>query len=237
MIKKNVKKYVFTRWENKQQTITKMSSIGETHPLVESNQMMYCFDAICKDIFRAGYVPTSADGLEFTGRRVNVIEFKSGFKENITTANYDKTKAQCEHMITAGCEDPICEDYWQKHKRVRKLEKNELYNSLHLKALETYATLEHFILPNCEDLPGKPHLVTFTVVVDAEPVSAIEDIYSDLACKTSSTAALPSRQTNIHQSIRDSLRRLCLQKDKSGNTCYYDEIKVIPASVFLNNLM
>lgn len=219
MTSKNLEAYISNNWGPPQKTISEISASNNSEPLVRSEKKMYCLDDICKDIYVPKYLPTSADGLDFRPRCIHLIEFKSGFRDKITKENFDLDTAKCESK------GDLCQDYWKSFRRVRELEKEALVDSLRLKAIESYITLDRCLLPLCEELPGKQVRIKLTAVIDAEESDTMEDMLAELAGKK-------PKSDNPYKNIRQALSRLQQQTDKKGITYYYDEIEVISAQEY-----
>lgn len=226
MITKDVAQYAQTQWAEHRVSITECSQDDRGHALVKDDGMLYHFDAISNSLYDKRK-PSSADGLAITDKRVSLIEFKSGFRDHITKEGFDADKGKCEHI------QKVCEDYFKLFGKKRKLEKRQLIDSVHLKAIESYMTLEKRILPCCPDGNRNRQLV-LVVVLDADPVDVIEDTLSGLTASTSEPE--PKKELtpyeNVISSVRSALSFLCKQRDASGQPYYYDQIEVMSASDF-----
>ena len=224
MTQKDLETYIVGKWGPPNKTIREISMSGGTIPLVDSDEMMYCFDDICKAIYSTRSLPTSADGLVFKPTYIQLIEFKSGFKDKITKENFNPEEAKCEYKGDA------CDDYWGLFRKVRKLEKDELIDSLRLKAIESYIALENCLFPYCSDFSDKKLGVRLLIVIDAEETDAMEDMLATLAKKK------PGKE-NMLKKVRKAVSRLINQEDISGRRFYYDAIEVISAQEFQKRLV
>lgn len=221
MIQKDLCAYA-VRWPLS--TVTELSMNKHTHiPLVESDVQMYSFENICSDLGLGPKLPASADGLDVTPRNINLIEFKSGFRNKINRNNFDEEKARCSKT------HEVCEDYWEQFFKRRELEISELIDSFHIKALESYLTLERQILPCCQDAE-RPVRVIFTAVIDADPVDAMEDTLAGLAERTGEDTSSPINR------VKQALNRLAGVKDAGENIYCYDQIEVLSAQEYKNQL-
>lgn len=223
MTQKNLEAYILSIWGAPQKTVSEISASNNAKSLVASEQKMYCFDDICKDIFGAQSLPASADGLVFRPKYIELVEFKSGFKEKISKANFDLEKAKCE------IKGAICSDYWTQFNKARKLEKGDLVSSLYMKAVESFITLDQRIFPHCEDMPDKQLRIKYTIVIDAEETDTIDDLMAGLAGKKSSSESMYTK-------IRKAVSKLCNQTDKYGQSYFYDMIEVVSAEEYQKRL-
>ena len=221
MIKKNLLPFAKREWKKYKNSITNISKDSHGKPLVTSKIQIYHFDEkIIPTIFDSKkIIPCSADGIVPMAKKIIVIEFKQGFKDKITIANYDPQKAMCSE----GTPPIPCPEYWKLFCSIREKEKKELINAIKLKAIETYITLEKHIFPNCPS--GKNIEVDYFVVIDGDDVDGQENILENLAGKT--------KGNNIFAKIRESLIRL--QTTPSKNY-YYDKIEVLSGSEFLEKI-
>ena len=110
MMDKVIKDYFEEHWKNDYflDTVTDLSKregrgIGS---LVKNDRFkFYNMDKICKAVFKESQVPTSADAINITDKEIEVIEFKSGFKRNITKENFDKNLMLCEKAGNIFCDE------------------------------------------------------------------------------------------------------------------------------------
>jgi hypothetical protein len=163
MMPKNLPQYILENWERYKVTISDASKSDVGVSLVESEEEIYNFDQVCKDFFAGKNVPTSADGVQIQGRNVELVEFKSGFKQRVTKDKFDPDKGTCK---SAG---KVCTDYWNLFWENQDRKRAQLISSVRTKAIESYVFLEKHILPRCLDYTegGKMKLV-FTVVIDED---------------------------------------------------------------------
>ena len=232
MITKDVAQYAQMQWPEHRVSITECSKSDQGSSLVKDDSIVYHFDAISHSLYRRKVKPSSADGLAITDKHVSLIEFKTGFMDHITKENFDVNKAKCDYI-----ENEVCPGYFKLFEKKRKLEKKQLIDSVHLKAIESYITLEKHILPNCPD-GGRKRKLVLVVVLDADPVDAMEDTLSGLATSQpkSESPKTPTPKTqpkkNAISSVRNALKFLCGQEDACGQPYYYDRIEVMSASDF-----
>lgn len=224
MITKDVKAYAVSNWGEFLSPITELSKSGKGVSLVQSPIQLYNFDDICKSLFVQGKAPTSADGLELSGRTVELVEFKSGFKQRITKHNFNPEQGRC----TAPNVNRVCEDYWKLFFKNQKTNISVLISSIRHKAVESYVTLEKQVFPHCQDV-GTPIPLKLVVVIDEDEIDSIEDTYSGLAGNTDT-------EDNHFSAIRSALRRLVNQHDADGNAYFYDCIEVLSVQDYLNRL-
>ena len=107
MITKDVQAYARSNWNYFLRPITELSKSEKGIPLVQSQVQLYSFDAVCKSLFAPGKVPTSTDGLNVSAKAVELVEFKSGFKQRITKHNFDPRQGRCKDT------DKVCDEYWK----------------------------------------------------------------------------------------------------------------------------
>lgn len=222
MITKDLRTFAESTWQDYRESVTELSkSHGSGVSLVTSGQMLYNFDHICEDQFIDGDVPTSADALAVTTNSVELIEFKSGFRQKIRKDNLDPAKAICQHT------HEICGSYWDLFFENQKRKLRELISSVRLKAIESYVTLEKCIFPLCRELHGARYLrLKLIVVIDEDGVDAMEDTLAELAGTQVSS--------NCYADVRRALSRLRNKIDAAGNSYYYDDIEVMSSHDFQN---
>lgn len=222
---RDVKIFADNRWQEYKASITDISKSGNCNgSLVQSTEVIYSFDQICQFLFSNDRCPSSADGLAFTKKALLLIEFKSGFKQNITKDNYDPDKAKCEYS------GEPCPYYYQLFRENRKLKREELIHSIRLKAIESVVTLEKHVFPCCcKDFREKRIPINFIVVIDGYFTEGIEDILATLAKS-------PCPGENVYNSIKQALSRLMGNQDYNRNIYYYDKIEVMSCAEFYNFL-
>lgn len=229
MITKDVQAYALSNWGGFLSPVAELSKNNDGVSLVQSSVKLYNFDDISKSLFARGKVPTSTDGLDFTNRTVELVEYKSGFKQRITKHNFDPAQGRCPDPDV----NRVCEDYWKLFFKNQKTNIDELISSIRNKAVESYVTLEKKVFPRCQDA-GKPIPLKLVVVIDEDEIDSIEDTYSGLAGNTD--AENTAAKDNHFSSIRSALRRLTHQHDACGNDYYYDYIEVLSVQDYLNKL-
>lgn len=222
MITKDLNEYAQSNWSQYLAPITEISKSDKGTPLVQSPAQIYNFDEVCRSLFETGKAPTSADGLAVTAKSVELVEFKSGFKQRITKQNLDREKARCKAA------DKVCEDYWELFFRNQKTNIHVLISSIRFKALESYITLEKQVLPKCSDTDTHIPL-KLIVVIDEDEVDSIENTLAELAGKTEVA-------DNHFSAVRNALRRLINQRDANGDPYFYDSIEVLSAQDYLNKV-
>ena len=100
-------------------------------------------------------------------------------------------------------------------------ERDILNKSLQIKALESYLTLEKKIFPLCNDFADrKERRLKYWVVVDTGPTNDTQTMLANISGKGE------SRQNPL-KSIEQALRRFRNQRDATGQSYLYDEIKAI----------
>lgn len=208
-------------WSGHKKTVTDISKSRDSS-LVENDMELYCFDDICSDLYNEDKKPTSADALIIDGKNIELVEFKSGFKNKITKENFNVERGKC---LKVG---KICEDFWKLFFEKRKKEVNELILSIRIKAVESYITLEKIIFPCCQSSDEAMRL-QFLVVIDEDSVDGMEDTLADLA-------SVSKVKDNVYSSIRTSLKRFINCQDSRGNQYFYDEIKVLSVTDFESHL-
>ena len=93
MITKELQTYVQDNWGQFAEPVREVSKSGSRGKALIDNEIpLYNFDKICANIFQPfpGKQPASADGLAFTGKWIELVEFKTGFKKKITKNNFNK---------------------------------------------------------------------------------------------------------------------------------------------------
>lgn len=100
MINKDIFAYLEEKYENYKQPITNISMCLSTqNPMVVDERQVYNFDIITRELFDSKHLPTSVDGIDIRDGIVELIEFKTGFKQRITKDNFDEDKMKCEKQI------------------------------------------------------------------------------------------------------------------------------------------
>ena len=154
----------------------------------------------------------------FSKGSVELIEFKSGFKKNITRDNFSEEKGWCE----AG--NKVCKEYWDLFFKNQQKETSELISSIRDKAIESYIAFEKHIFPECLEL-NKEVVFKLIVVIEGDEVDAFEDSLADV----SGGKYIEDSQIGA---VRSALKRLIAKKDALGNSYFYDEIVVMTAHDF-----
>lgn len=202
--------YFNQNWNKKdfRGTVTKLSKSDNGKSLVKSELEMFNFDAIMRFVSDPEQ-PSSVDGIYFSNGNLHLVEFKTGFYQKIQKGRSDFNE------ITAKCDaiDSICDKYWNEFTKRQKKERQILFDSLKLKALETYLFLEKKIgfVKNKAD-SGR---VILNIVIDE---NGIDGMFSGLAEVANSN--------NSIDSVQKSMRRFKSQKDINENIYCYDEINV-----------
>ena len=225
MTNRNLSQYASEHWDTYKKAITEISKNDKGHPLVESDEKLYNFDLICKNLFSKNASPCSADGITFPRNAIELVEFKSGFKQKITKWNYDPEQAKCPKYHEE------CTDYYKIFWENQDRKNSELIESIKLKAIESYMILEKHCLACCSELEdGRRSRIVLRVVIDDDGINGIEDVLSDVAGKN------PQNNTNNISSIRQALNRFIHHVDANGNEYFYDEIVVLTSIDYLNYL-
>ena len=218
MMDKVIKDYFEEHWKNDYflDTVTDLSKregrgIGS---LVKNDRVkFYNMDKICKAVFEESQAPASADAINITDKEIEVIEFKSGFKRNITKENLDKNQMLCEK---AG--NNYCEEYGTLFLKEQKMELDKNKENIRLKAVETYMFLEKKIFCKFSPETRRKTRIVYKVVIDADPVDNIEDILL--------LAAKKNKPNNQMEDLRRGLRRYVSNVDENEMPYYYDRIEV-----------
>ncbi len=208
-------------WSIYKKPVTEISKSKDTS-LVESDVELYCFDDICGSLYEEDKKPTSADALIINGKIIELVEFKSGFKDKITKENFDIERGKCPRT------GEVCGDYWKLFFDKRKKEVDELVSNIRIKAVESFITLEKNIFPCCHPSEASISL-RFLVVIDEDNVDGMEDTLAGLAGFT-------EIKDNPYSSIRKSLKRFTHCQDKNGLQYFYDDIEVLSVADFKNYL-
>lgn len=221
MVTRDINTFAEENWPGYKKTVTELSRSKDA-PLVESDVELYCFDEICRDLYEKDKKPTSADALIINGESMELVEFKSGFRNKITRENFDMERGKCEKT------GEICKDYWNLFYDKREKEADELVLNIRMKAVESYITLEKNIFPCCR--PSQvPVNLKFLVVIDEDHVDGMEDTLASLAGDA-------EVKDNPYASIRKSLKRLIHCRDKNGDPYFYDDVEVLSVADFENQL-
>lgn len=209
--------YFNQQWNKKdfRGTATQLSKSGKGKSLVKSEFEMFNSDAIISSVCKPEQ-PSFVDGVYFSNGNLHLVEFKTGFHQEIRKgqSNFDEEKAKCPHTKS------FCEDYWKQFTERQNRERDILYDSLKLKALETYLFLEKKIgfIKNTSD-HGK---VILNIVIDVNGINGMEIGLSELVDKN-----------NPKANIQKSMHRFKKQKDINNNIYCYDEINVYSGEGYL----
>lgn len=221
MVAIDISTFAEENWSECKKSVTNLSK-SKDGSLVENDIELYCFDDICANLYDKNKKPTSADAFIINGKNIELVEFKSGFKNKITKKNFDRERGKCPET------EKICEDYWKLFAEKRKKEVDELILNIRIKAVESYITLEKHIFPSCP--PSEiPMSLKFLVVIDEDGVDGMEDTLAELA-------GTKKVKNNPYTSIRKSLQRLVACRDKDGNQYFYDNVEVLSVMDFQNHL-
>lgn len=222
MIAKNLNKYAISNWGCYKTSITEASKTDKGIPLIKYDVEVYNFDEIVKDLFPHTDCPTSTDGICFQKNSIQLIEFKSGFKQKISKQNFDVEKGTCPKS------KEVCTDYWNVFWENQDRKICQLVDSIKLKAVESYILLDKKFFTVCEDTETL-YDVVLNVVVDEDGVDGIEDILAEVAESQPDT-------DNCLISLKKALKRFEKQKDAEGNDYLYDRIQVYSATEYLRVL-
>ena len=225
MTTRNLSQYALDHWDTYKKAITEISKNDKGQSLVESDKTIYNFDLICKNLFSENTSPCSADGITFSKNTIELVEFKSGFKQKITKWNYDPEQAKCPKYHEE------CTSYYKIFWENQDRKNSELIESIKLKAIESYLILEKHCLECCSELEdGMRSKIALKVVIDDDGINGIENVLSDVAKKN------PQNNTNNISSIKQALKRFIHPVDANGNEYFYDEIEVLTSVDYLNCL-
>lgn len=215
MINKNIIAYLEEKHANHKQPITDISlCLNSRSPMVVNEHQVYNFDIITRELFDSRHLPTSVDGIDIRDDIVELLEFKTGFKQKITKDNFDEEKMKCRKT------NQLCEEYKKLFFDNQERKIKELIASIRMKAIESYITLEKHILPECQDT--EPLLIKLIIVIDAEPSEVMEDTLCILAGDHAKCGS-----DNIFNSVRRALSRLIKVKSVNDLDYFYDDIIVV----------
>ena len=117
-------------------------------------------------MFSDNACPCSADGISFPKNNIELIEFKSGFKQKLTKWNYDPEQAKCPKYHEE------CTSYYKIFWENQDRKNSELIESIKLKASENYVILEKRCLACCNELDeGRRAKVILRVVIDDDGIN------------------------------------------------------------------
>ena len=221
MVAIDINTFAEENWSGYKKSVTELSKSKDAS-LVENDMELYCFDDVCADLYEQNKKPTSADAFIINGKNIELVEFKSGFKNKITKKNFDRERGKCPKT------QEICKDYWKLFADKRKREVDELILNIRIKAVESYITLEKHIFPSCQP-SDVPLSLKFLVVIDEDGVDGIEDTLAELAGDKKAN-------NNPYTSIRNSLLRLVNCRYKDENQYLYDNVEVLSVMDFQNHL-
>ena len=228
MITKDIGSYISTECKDSLKSITKLSKSKGNVSLVLDERKLYDYDEITEKLHNYIKCPASADSVLIKGKLVAFIEFKSGFKKRITKKNFQLDKLTCPYDKK---KEWVCKEYGKLLLDKLELESRELLDSIKMKAIESYITLEKKIIPLCEDITSKKKIrLSYWVVVDYEDsaIDMLEDTLAELGEISS--------EDNPISDIKNSLGRFVGQRDVDNQSYYYDEVEVFTPEEFLKQL-
>ena len=203
-------------------TFTELSENDETgESLVNNTNLGYDFDSISEGIFGTNKL-RSADSVIVKDDYIIFIEFKSGFKKRIHISNFDKSKWPCKHA------EPYCSEGAEYFLKNQDLTAIEMIQSIQLKAVESFITLEKFIVPKCFE-ENNNWKVKFVAVIDAVndiPLDMYEAGLSELGGCDEETL-----KENSIVSLKDSLKKY-MKKNFNGDGVLYDSVDVMTVENF-----
>lgn len=212
-----IQSYLEGKYADTKKSITELSKNDDGKALVKHTNCMYCFDEISASIHGDDNVPTSTDAIFCQGNTIYLVEFKTGFKRRITRENFNNAYAACEHTPNV-----TCEHFKELIIKVGDLEQEILKDSLKMKALESYMTLEKWIFKEC-NLERNRVAINLIFVTDAPS--------DDIMMPSSSTSTNASLQF-----LEDSLSRFRIKKDFQKKKHLYDTVQVLSPKTFQNRI-
>lgn len=199
-------------------TVTELSKPHKKgKPLSKSDFKMYNFDIITRNYFKSEE-PTSVDGVYFLNGNLHLVEFKTGFYQEVRrdSPNFDPKKGCCPHITN---EEYVCPEYWDEFTKRQDREIDILLDSLKLKAVESYLFLEKqigFVKDKLEK--GK---ILLHIVTDENGIDGMETAMEDLVS-----------ESNTKSRVKSSLHRFMNRTDINGNVYCYDNIDVYNGESF-----
>lgn len=106
--------------------------------------------------------------------------------------------------------------------------RESINQTLRMKAIESYITLEKKIFQGCRPF-DQAFRLQFCVVIDEDSVDGMEETLAELSGRSETTG-------NPYASIKASLKRYINCRDCSGTPYFYDEVKVLSVTDFENYL-
>ena len=91
MVAIDINTFAEENWSGYKKSVTDISKSKDAS-LVENDMELYCFDDICANLYDHDKKPTSADAFIIDGKNIELVEFKSGFKNKLTKKNFDKER-------------------------------------------------------------------------------------------------------------------------------------------------
>lgn len=228
MISKNIFEYLQRCYPSDMKTITELSKRSDSgKSLVCSESKLYDFDKISQGFFDASCCPASIDAIFATMEEVVFVEFKSGFKKTVKKDSLNSEKAKCKEVTS---KEYVCTDYWDLFFKNQKNETTILIDSLKLKAVESYFTLEKKVFSNCVELEsGRKIPIKYYVVIDEDGIDVMEDTLGALS-------GVSASENNSFENIRKSLKRYINPKDAEDEQYLYQEIYVLSVKEFLKKV-
>ena len=215
--------YASSHWQGYLKPISELSKSEDGRVLINSNLQYYSFDVITEDVSDKTKM-ASTDAIWFSEKAIELVEYKTGFRDIIDINNYDPSKARCPKHNEA------CEDVYKWVCKNRRQEKDNLLLNIRLKALESIITLKKRIFPQCNQVQSIP--INLTVVIDANPTDEEEKILGEL----SNDSGFTSNDSNPLDVIKQSLSRYNSVSDEDGKTFLFNSIEVLGSQSYLSRI-
>lgn len=184
--------------------------------LIESEASIHSFDAMAKVIIKSRDVPKSVDAIAIDNEdSICFIEFK-GVNDNVQSMS-----SKCMYID----KHPEC----KYAKRFYTKCQEEIKSSIRLKALESWMTVESFLLPEgCSLNSAKCKLM----VVVGDSLSVLMEVVEDLSGKNTDGVGDDDFLTNIGNALKTYRK-----KPEKGISFYFDEITVCTSNSFIEEIL
>lgn len=234
MCTKDFQSFVSSRFNAYMKTFSQLSKSNENDldPLVNSENVAYDFDGISKSFAKnCNYDWASTDALIANGKKAIFIEFKKGFKDNLTTQKIlDANPYTCpvgQNHCNVVEKERV--DYCELFLKNRDLAKKNLLYNLQLKLLETLKILECCFYPLMQKSSRPTHL-KIVYVVDSKYLGSPDETFKDMLASNANPT--PTNKVS-EKEIKTHLMKYLKEKLHHKLGVYFNELEVLEPLEFI----
>ena len=220
MVRADLDEYANTNWKQYLKTISELSKPDtKGMPLVDSEMLQYSFDDIC-NAYCLNPALCSADAIVVSDNKIELIEYKTGFRDKMNTGKYDKSLGICNKTGTSI----ECKDVFNALVKNRKMDRELLKENIKTKAIDSWLMLDKLIFPKCTQ--SNERELIYTVVVDTNPVDQEVELMGGLAKHECDVPEI--------KAIKDALKKYTFT-DGKGSKAIYDKVCVYGSTNYIAN--